>query len=423
MGEIRVGTDWRKDPGLAREVESQVSLIADRSIDVVTMDELRDKVARSLPSGKPLKVKLGVDPTAPDLHLGHVVVMKKLRDFQRLGHEIYFVIGDFTAMIGDPSGKSQTRPQLSKEEVLANAETYRQQATTILDPARTHLVFNSQWLSPMSFKDVIHLASRFTVARMLERDDFQGRYQKGSPIGVHEFMYPLAQAYDSVAIGSDVELGGTDQTFNLLVGRSIQKEYGQESQVALTMPILVGLDGTNKMSKSLGNYIGVKDEPRDMYGKVMSIPDSLMASYKRLVVCDSEASVNALVLGIKSGEIHPMDAKMNLAFRIVSEFHGDLAAKEAQDEFIRVFRERELPTDLDEVELPEVSAGDTMGIALLLARTGLVSSSSEARRLIKAGAIRIDGVKIGPDSATCIVRDGMLLQVGKRRICRVTIGR
>ncbi len=415
--------DWRKDPGLIREVESQVSLIGDRSESLVTVEEIREKIARSLVSGRPLKVKLGVDPTAPDLHLGHVVVMKKLRDFQRLGHEIYFVIGDFTAMIGDPSGKSQTRPQLSKEEVLANAETYREQATAILDPSKTHMVFNSQWLSPMSFRDVIYLGSRFTVARMLERDDFQSRYQKGSPIGVHEFMYPLAQAYDSVAIGADVELGGTDQTFNLLVGRSIQKEYGQDSQVALTMPILVGLDGVNKMSKSLGNYIGVKDAPKDMYGKVMSIPDAIMASYYRLVVCDSEASVDALVLETKSGKLHPMDAKMNLAKRIVAEFHGDPAAEEAQDEFVRVFREREIPSDLEEVDLPDVSSGETVGIAALLAKTGLASSSSEARRFIKGGAVKIDGVKMNPDSVSCTVQDGMLLQVGKRRVCRIRMGR
>ena len=256
------------------EARRQVEILADRAETLVTKEDLYEKIKRSLETKTPMKVKLGVDPSAPDLHLGHVVVMKKLREFQELGHEIYFIIGDFTAMIGDPSGRSTTRKQLSIEEVRANAETYRQQATLILDPEKTHTVFNSSWLTPMNFVDVIRLGSKFTVARMLERDDFQKRYQKGYPIGVHEFMYPLAQAYDSVAIEADVELGGTDQTFNLLVGRSIQPEFGQKPQVCLTLPILVGLDGVQKMSKSLGNYVAVKDEPKDMFGKLMSIPDA-----------------------------------------------------------------------------------------------------------------------------------------------------
>ncbi len=386
------------------------------------MEELKDKVARSLVAQKPLKVKLGVDPTAPDLHLGHVVVMKKLRDFQRLGHEIYLVIGDFTGMIGDPSGKSQTRPQLTKEEIAVNARTYCEQAATILDLAKTRMVFNSQWLSPMSFRDVVMLGSRFTVARMLERDDFRNRFDRGSPIGVHEFMYPLAQAYDSVAICADVELGGTDQTFNLLVGRNIQKEYGQEPQVALTMPILAGLDGKEKMSKSTGNYIGVKDPPKDMYGKVMSIPDALMLAYHRLVMTDNESSVAVLADGLKTGRIHPMEAKMGLARRIVSEFHDSSKAQEAEAEFIRVFRERGVPTDICQVEMDSLSAGETVGIASLLARSGLAASASEARRFLKSGAVRIDGIKISPDSVSCTVRDGMLIQVGKRRACKIRVG-
>lgn len=407
------------DKGVSREVERQVQVIADRAADVVTLDELRQKISRSIASKKPLIVKLGVDPSAPDLHLGHVVVMKKLREFQDLGHEIYFIIGDFTAMIGDPSGKSQTRPQLSREEVQVNAETYREQATVILDSEKTHTVFNSSWLSPMSFVDVVRLGSRFTVARMLERDDFKNRYSKGLPISVHEFLYPLAQAYDSVAIEADVEMGGTDQTFNLLVGRTIQKEYGQESQVALTMPILVGLDGVDKMSKSLGNYIGVKEPPNDMFGKVMSIPDSVMGSYFRLVLLDTAESVKKMTQDIQEGRLHPMDVKMDLGSRLVKEFHGQTAAEEAKTEFLRVFRERELPTEIDEVRLADVKPGDTVGLASLVAKAGLASSSSEARRLIKSGAVRVDGVKVALESASCTVKSGMLLQVGKRRVCRV----
>jgi tyrosyl-tRNA synthetase len=408
------------DKGLSREVERQVRVIADRAEDVVTLDELRQKISRSITAKKPLIVKLGVDPSAPDLHLGHVVVMKKLREFQDLGHEIYFIIGDFTAMIGDPSGRSLTRPQLSREEVEVNAETYREQATVILDPERTHTVFNSSWLSPMTFADVVRLGSGFTVARMLERDDFENRYSKGLPISVHEFLYPLAQAYDSVAIRADIEMGGTDQTFNLLVGRTIQKDYGQESQIALTMPILAGLDGMDKMSKSLGNYIGVKEPPKEMFGKVMSIPDSVMASYFRLVLLDSETTVGQMTEDIAGGSLHPMDAKMDLASRIVSEFHGNDRAEEAKAEFLRVFRERELPTEVGEAHLTDVSPGDTVGLASLISKTGLASSSSEARRLIKSGAVRVDGVKVTSESASCTVKNGMLLQVGKRRVCKVS---
>jgi tyrosyl-tRNA synthetase len=412
-----------REPAIEREVRRQVEMLKDRADSLVTEEELREKVKRSLVAGEPLKVKLGVDPSAPDLHLGHVVVMRKLREFQELGHEIYFVIGDFTATIGDPSGKSQTRPQISREEVEANAETYRQQATMILNPEKTHTVFNASWLAPMTFRDVVRLGSRFTVARMLERDDFQKRYQKGLPIAVHEFLYPLAQAYDSVAINADVEIGGTDQTFNLLVGRVIQKEYGQEPQVTLTMPLLVGLDGADKMSKSLGNYIGVKDEPKDMYGKVMSIPDSLMASYYRLVLAETDAWVKAFEQGLEIGETHPMDAKMELARRIVAEFHGDGAAQAARKEFLRVFRERELPEEVQDVRLEGVSGGDTVGLARLISLAGLAESSAEARRLIRSGAVKVEGIKIDQESASCDVKDGMLLQVGKRRFCRIRAGK
>ncbi|HHX27740.1 MAG: tyrosine--tRNA ligase [Bacillota bacterium] len=405
------------------EAKRQVEILGDRAETLVTPEDLYEKIKVSLETKRPMKVKLGVDPSAPDLHLGHVVVMKKLREFQELGHEIYFVIGDFTGMIGDPSGRSTTRRQLSREEVQANAETYRDQATLILDPQKTHTVFNSSWLTPMNFVDVIKLGSRFTVARMLERDDFRKRYEGGLPIGVHEFMYPLAQAYDSVAIGADVELGGTDQTFNLLVGRAIQPEYGQKPQVCLTLPILAGLDGVQKMSKSLGNYVAVKDEPNEMFGKIMSIPDAQMSTYYRLVLTKSRAWVEALEADLKSGKAHPMDAKMALAGEIVKEFHDAAAAEAAKSEFLRVFREREIPTEIQEIFVDEGKEGDQIGLARLVCLTGLASSSSEARRLLKGGAVRVDGIKQSLESATVTLSDGMLLQVGKRRFCKVRVGR
>jgi tyrosyl-tRNA synthetase len=388
---------------------------------LVTQEELKAKIKRSLETRQPLKVKLGVDPSAPDIHLGHVVVMRKLREFQELGHDIYFVIGDFTGMIGDPSGRSRTRRQLSREEVEANARTYHEQATLILDPDKTHVVFNSSWLSPLTFEELVRLASKFTVARMLERDDFHNRYSEGQAIGIHEFLYPLAQAYDSIAIGADVELGGTDQTFNLLVGRDIQPRYGQAPQIALTMPLLVGTDGKEKMSKSLGNYIGVTDEPNDMYGKAMSIPDEVMGDYFELILAEPKASVEAMIRDIQSGKRHPMDAKMELARRIVAEFHGISAARAAQDNFLKVFRQDDLPDEIETVKLEEVKAGEEIGLARLIALCGLAPSSSEARRLIRSGAVRVDRERKHDPSGLVKVTDGMLLQVGKRRICRVSV--
>lgn len=410
-----------QEPLADAEIRRQVEIIKDRAETLVSVEELAAKIQRSIRGKKPLKVKLGVDPSAPDLHLGHLVVMKKLREFQSLGHEIYFVIGDFTAMIGDPSGRSQTRKQLDREQVEANARTYHEQATIILDPEKTHIVFNSSWLAPLNFRDIIGLTAKFTVARMLERDDFQKRYQAGYPIGIHEFLYPLAQAYDSIALGADVELGGTDQTFNLLVGRTLQKEFGQESQIVLTLPILVGLDGHDKMSKSLGNYIAVKDPPNEMYGKVMSIPDSLMADYYRLVLTDSELQVKQMKEDLASGKLHPMDAKMTLARRIVAELHGETAARNAQEEFLRVFRHSEIPDDVPEVELQDVKAGDTIPVARLMCLCGLAPSSSEARRLIASGAVKIDRVKVEGETSACTLSDGMLVQVGKRRIAKVRV--
>jgi len=347
--------------------------------------------------------------------------MRKLKEFQDLGHEIYFVIGDFTGMIGDPSGKSKTRKQLSKEEVLINAKTYHDQATLILDPERTHVVFNSQWLAPLSFADVIELASRFTVARMIERDDFNKRYLEGHPIGIHEFLYPLAQAYDSVAIEADVELGGTDQTFNLLVGRDIQPYYGLEPQIAITMPLLVGTDGKEKMSKSLGNYIGITDEPDDMYGKVMSIPDEIMGDYFELVLGEPPGFKEELMKSIESGERHPMEAKMELARRIVSLFHSDLEAKSAEENFSRVFRQDSLPTDIEVVKLTGIEEGDLVEVRKILVMCGLAPSLSEAKRLIKAGAVRVNEERIYDPSALVQVQNGTIFRVGKRRICQIAL--
>lgn len=406
---------------LEAEVNHQVELLSQRAAMLVTEEELRAKIRRSLEKQQPLKVKLGVDPSAPDIHLGHIVVMRKLREFQELGHEIYFVIGDFTGMIGDPSGRSKTRRQLSREEVEANARTYHEQATLILDPDKTHVVFNSSWLSPLAFADLVTLASKFTVARMLERDDFHKRYTAGQAIGIHEFLYPLAQAYDSIAIGADVELGGTDQTFNLLVGRDLQPHYGQEPQIALTMPLLVGTDGKEKMSKSLGNYIGVTDNPNDMYGKVMSIPDEVMGDYFELILAEPKQSVKTMMRDIETGKRHPMDVKMELARRIVAEFHGLSAANTAQDNFLRVFREDALPDDIETVELENVRAGEEVGLARLIATCGLAPSSSEARRLIQSGAVRVNRERLTDPFGSVRVTDGMLIQVGKRRICRVSV--
>ena len=412
-----------QDEGILRETKQQMELLCRGAMEVVTKEELSAKICRSLEAKKPLKVKLGVDPSAPDLHLGHVVVMRKLREFQECGHEIYFVIGDFTGMIGDPSGRSETRPQLSREQVEANAETYRRQATLILDAEKTHMVFNSQWLSKLDFYQVIHLASKFTVARMLERDDFQKRYSQGYPIAIHEFLYSLAQAYDSVALGADVELGGSDQTFNLLVGRQIQKEYGQEPQVSMTMPLLVGLDGQNKMSKSLGNYVGVTDPPAEMFGKIMSLPDSLMKDYFTLVLGDDPASVDKTMRDIAAGKKHPMDTKLELARRIVASFYGLSQATWAEGEFLRVFREKQLPSEIGVITPAGLKEGDRVAVARLLVLLGLVPSSSEGRRLIAQGGVKIDGETVTSESGFIAVRDGMLVQIGKRKACRLSFDR
>ncbi len=400
--------------------EEQLALLRRGAAEIVSEEELLAK----LREGRPLRVKLGLDPTAPDIHLGFAVVLRKLRQFQDLGHEAILVIGDFTALIGDPSGKKQTRPMLSPEEVARNAATYRMQYSRILDPERTRVVFNSQWLGPMQFADVIRLASKVTVARVMERDDFTERWREGIPIGLHELLYPLCQAYDSVALQADVELGGTDQKFNLLMGRNLQREFGQPPQVAFLMPLLPGLDGVEKMSKSLGNYIGITEPPEEMYGKVMSIPDDLMPTYFELCTELPEEDVRALVEGLQRGIVHPRDAKRRLAWEIVRLWHGGEAARAAEAAFDRVFARKELPEQIPEVSIREEELVEgRLPVARLVVRAGLAPSHSEARRLLLQGGVSLDGVRLRDPEERVVVRDGMVVRVGKRRFARIRLER
>lgn len=393
--------------------EEQVKILKRNVVDLISEEELLDRIKRK---GK-LRVKLGVDPSRPDLHLGHAVVLRKLREFQDLGHTVVLIIGDFTARIGDPSGRNETRPMLTKEEVLENAKTYQEQAFKILDPERTELRFNGEWLDRMTFADVIVLASKYTVARMLERDDFAKRFKEGIPIAVSEFLYPLAQAYDSVAIQADVELGGTDQLFNLLVGRKIQEEYGQEPQIVMTMPIIEGTDGKLKMSKSYGNYIAFNDTPEDMYGKLMSIPDELIIKYMRLLTDIPEEQIEEYERKMKEGKINPRDVKMVLAYEITRFFHGEENAKKAQEHFVKVFQRKELPD-----EMPVVELSQEMNIVDLLVKIGAVSSKSEAKRLVSQGGVYIDGERI-EDIKFTVEPDGeRVLRVGKRKFYRISGG-
>jgi tyrosyl-tRNA synthetase len=414
---------WDKlTPAQRAEAERQWQVISRGTAEIVPEEEMKEKIAQSIQENRPLKVKLGLDPSAPDIHIGHTVVLHKLRQFQELGHHVQLVIGDFTGRIGDPTGKSETRKQLTEEDVLRNAATYKEQIFKILDPEKTEVVFNSTWLAPLTFSDIIELAARITVARMLERDDFTKRYQSGQAISLHEFFYPLMQGYDSVALKSDVELGGTDQKFNLLMGRHLQKEFGLSTQVALMMPLLEGLDGVNKMSKSLGNYIGIDEEPNEIYGKAMSIPDELMPRYYELATDVSNEELAQLKAGLADGTVHPRDAKMRLAFTLVRMYHGEAAAREAEDHFRKVFQAGELPDDIPEAELPasELADGRIRLIRLLVA-LGLQSSNGEARRSITQGAVRINEERISDVNAEVSVSDGDVVQVGKRKFARVRI--
>ncbi|HEY6515124.1 MAG TPA: tyrosine--tRNA ligase [Steroidobacteraceae bacterium] len=394
--------------------DDQISELERGADEVLLKTDLARKVGR----GKPLKVKAGFDPTAPDLHLGHTVLLNKMRQFQQLGHEVIFLIGDFTGLIGDPSGRNQTRPALTPEEVQANARTYERQVFKILDPERTRVDFNSRWLSPLKAADFVRLAAHYTVARMLERDDFAKRYKGGQPIAIHEFLYPLAQGYDSVALQADVELGGTDQKFNLLVGRQLQTAYGQEPQVVLTMPLLEGTDGINKMSKSLGNYIGIDEPPADMFGKMMKISDELMWRYFELLSFRPLAEVAALRQAATGGR-NPRDIKLELAKEITARFHGAAEAERAERDFLARVSERTVPTDL----APKVVPVDAAGIRLpaLLKAAGLAASGSEATRKIEEKAVRIDGERVSDRALVLHAGADHVLQVGSHRFARVKL--
>jgi len=401
------------------EIKQQLDVIRRGVVEIFPEEEMVRKLEASLASGKPLRVKLGLDPSAPDIHLGHTVQLRKLRQFQELGHQVVLIIGDYTAMVGDPSGRSKTRPQLTHEQTMTNARTYIDQVRKVLLNERLEVVYNGEWFKKMGLADILALTSKMTVARMLERDDFDLRFKEGVPIAISELLYPLMQGYDSVVVRSDIELGATEQRFNLLVGRGLQTDAGQQPQVCLTMPVLPGTDGVRRMGKSLGNYIGVSDEPADMFGKVMSIPDNIMRQYYELLTDFSMEEIGALV----SEQTHPRDAKAKLASRLVQMYHGEEAATAAAAEFDRVFRKGKLPEDIPEATLPAGLVSDgAVQIIALLREAGLVSSNSEARRMIQQGAVSVDGGKVDDIEATVPVADGTVVQVGKRKFAKVRLG-
>lgn len=403
-------------------IDEQMAIIRRGVAEIISEEELIQKLERAQMEGRPLRVKLGVDPSAPDIHLGHTVVLRKLRQFQDLGHEVIFLIGDFTGRIGDPTGRSEARRQLTEEEVQRNAATYAQQVFKVLIPEKTRIEFNSRWLAPLNFAQVIELSSKYTVARMLEREDFAKRFQSENPVYIHEFFYPLMQAYDSVALEADVELGGTEQKFNILMARHIQREYGQVPEIAVLMPILVGTDGVQRMSKSLGNYIGINESPEDMYGKTMSIPDEVMLEYYELVTDLSSDEIERIRSGLNDGLLHPRDVKARLAWEIVRMYHGAERADEAREEFDRVFVRDGLPHEIPEVRIQGI-AGSIVRLPRLLTMTGLVSSNSEAKRLVLQGGVRIgDRRMMDPDEGVKLF-DGMVVRIGKRRVARVTLTR
>lgn len=391
-------------------LDEQLTYLKKGLAELIREEDLRERIDKK---GKPLRVKAGFDPTAPDLHLGHTVLLRKMKHFQDLGHTVIFLIGDTTAMIGDPSGRNATRPPLSREQIQANTETYKQQVFKILDPEKTELRFNSEWLDKMRFEDMVRLCSRYTVARILERDDFAKRYAAETPISVHELLYPLAQAYDSVALQCDVEMGGTDQKFNLLVGREIQKDYGQPQQIVATVPILEGLDGEKKMSKSLGNYIGITEPPDVMFRKVMQISDELMYRYYELLTDRSMAEIAAMRARVTNGDLHPMELKMALGRSIVTDFHSAADAQRAQETFTRVVRQKEIPENIEVVPMPEgVDVENGIRIDRLLPKIGLAESNGDGMRKIKAGAVHINGERVAEPVYTG-ARHDLLIQVGK----------
>jgi tyrosyl-tRNA synthetase len=402
-----------------KPVTEQLALIKQGCHDIIREEELKARLEKAVATGKPLRVKAGFDPTAPDLHLGHTVLIQKLKHFQDLGHQVIFLIGDFTGLIGDPSGKSETRPPLTEEQVKANAATYERQIFKILDRDKTSIDFNSRWMKPMAAQDLIRLAARHTVARMLEREDFHKRYTSQTPISIHEFLYPLIQGYDSVALKADVELGGTDQTFNLLVGRDLQREYGQTPQVVITLPLLEGLDGVQKMSKSLGNYVGIDEAAGVMFGKIMSISDPLMLRYFELLTDITPEALARLKDDLASGTKHPRQVKEELAVELTARYHGRNAAVDAAQEFAHIFREKGLPEEIEEVSLKV--EGTKLWLPKVLVEAGLSAGTSEARRLISQGGVQVDGEKVTDANLELAAGKSYLLKVGKRRFKKVTL--
>ncbi len=408
--------------GFEEQIARDIEVIQRGSEELISKEDLYRKLERYYLQGKKLIVKEGFDPSAPDLHLGHTVTLRKLRQFQDLGHEVVFLIGDFTGMIGDPTGKKETRPQLTEEDVKKNAETYAEQVFRILDPSRTRIEFNSKWLSRLTLRDLVQLTSRLTVARILAREDFNKRFTSGKPIGLHEFLYPLMQGYDSIALQADVELGGSDQLFNLLVGRDLQREFGQEPQVVLTMPLLEGIDGVEKMSKSLGNYIGVKEPPFPMFGKIMSIPDFLIEKYFVLLTDVSLAEIERAKREHNAGVLHPKDWKEQLAFEIVKIYHGQEEAKKAQEDFEKAFGQRGIPESAQDliISATELKEGK-MWILRLLQKTSVPQSNSEARRLVEQGSVYLDGKRIQEVNCDVPLQNGSFLKIGKKAFFRIQV--
>ena len=398
-------------------IEEQLDFLSARAVDFIARDDLKKKLEKAAAEGRGLRIKYGADPSAPDIHLGHVVGLNKLREFQDAGHTVVFIIGDFTGMIGDPSGRSQTRKPLTREQVAVNAESYQKQIFKILDPEKTEIRFNSEWCGKMSFEDVIRLSAHVTVAQMLARDDFSKRYAAQQPISIVEFLYPLVQAYDSVMVEADLELGGTDQLFNLLLGRELQKVMGQEPQCVMTLPLIEGLDGVKKMSKSLNNYVGVDEPARDMYGKLMSVPDDLMWKYFEYILCWPQEKVRDTHAKVAGGELHPRAVKDMLGQEVVKRFIGEAEAVQASEEFTRIFAQKELPDEIPEVVVP---AGE-MGLLSLMVQAGLAKSNGEARRLVKQGAVRINDEKITDERAQIVPEAGMIIRSGKRGFAKVMI--
>lgn len=396
-----------------RSVDEQFEILSRGCVEIIPADEFKNKLARSVRENKPLVIKMGADPSAPDLHLGHTVPIRKLKQFQDLGHQVVFLIGDFTGMIGDPTGKSSTRKRLTREEVLRNAETYKKQIFKILDPQKTKIVFNSEWCGPMNFAEVLELTAHYTVARMLERDDFSNRYQDGKPISMIEFMYPLVQGYDSVVLKADVEIGGTDQKFNLLVGRDLQREYGQEAQVIMTLPLLEGVDGVNKMSKSLGNYIGINEEPNQIFGKIMSIPDTMIVKYFELLTDVPMAEIRDMEGKMKASQ-NPRDFKVRLGMTMVEQYYGPEEAQKSLEEFERVFKDKGLPDEIEEFPLQS-----EMTILDILVSAKVLPSKSEVRRMIQQNAVTIDGERVTGESQTLQPGREKIVKVGKRKFLKV----